>query len=231
MFTILRNPTKIHLDCFTWVTDLVKLYPILPAEQRLPGFFKKIPTTIKTPSGPHRGTLKTCPGVNDLFKQGLIIQAWSDIYLNWTSPNVYWEPQNSAESHSSLQWNNSSEFQEYYHFKLNSPWKFKEKTGAKFLMTNAHWHKNNSPYFVPNGVLEFKYQHTTNVNTWVNRNTFPKDTTISAGTELCQVIPLSDKQIVLHQHEISVDEYLKMQVVFYSFGAQYLKRRKILGGK
>jgi hypothetical protein len=65
----------------------------------------------------------------------------------------------------------------------------------------------------------------------VNRNTFPKDTTISAGTELCQVIPLSDKQIVLHQHEISVDEYLKMQVVFYSFGAQYLKRRKILGGK
>jgi len=107
MITILRNPTKIHIDCFTWVTDLVKLYPILHAEQRLPGFFKKIPTTVKTPSGPNRGTLKTCPGVNDLFKQGLIIQAWSDIYLNWTSPNVYWEPQNSAESHSPLQWNNA----------------------------------------------------------------------------------------------------------------------------
>lgn len=231
MITIFRRPSKIHIDCFTWVHDLPKLYPILHAKDRLPPFYKKVPTTIKTPSGPHRGTVKTCPGISDLYKNGLIIQAWSDIYLNWNSPNTYWEPKTAAESHSSLQWNNASELKEFYHFKLNSPWKFKEKTGVKFLMTNAFWHETQTPYFVPNGFLEFKYQNTTNVNTFVNRNTFPKETTIQAGTELCQIIPLSDKEIVLHQHEISQEEYLKMQVVFYSFNAQYLKVKKLLGGK
>lgn len=231
MITIFRKSSKLHIDCFTWVTNLPKLYPVLHASERVPSFYKKVPTTVKTPSGPHRGTIKTCPGVSDLYKNGIILQAWSDIYLNWTTPNVYWEPKNSAESHNSLQWNNASELKNFYHFKLNSPWKFKEKSGAKFLMTNVFWHDTSSPYFVPNGLLEFKYQYTTNVNTFVNINTFPKETTITAGRELCQIIPLSDKEIVLHQHEISVDEYLKMQVVFFSFNAQYLKVKKLLSEK
>jgi hypothetical protein len=231
MITIFRRPSKIHIDCFTWMHDLPKLYPVLQASECIPHFFKNIPSTVKTPTGPSRGTLRTCPGANDLFRSGIILQAWSDIYLNWKSPNVFWEPQGSAESHSSLQWNNSKELKDFYHFKLNSPWKFKEKTGVKFLMTNCFWHETTAPYFVVNGMLEFKYQNTTNVNTWVNRNQFPNETTITAGTPLAQIIPCSEKDIVLHQHQISMDEYLKMQVVFYSFNAQYLKRRKILGGK
>jgi hypothetical protein len=232
MITIFRRPNKIHVDCFTWVTDLPKLYPILLAGQRIPDFIKNIPTTVKTPTGPSRGTMKTCPGVNDLFKSGIIIQAWSDIYLNWANPNnLYAEPEGAAESHSSLQWNNVSSFKDLFHFKLNSPWKFKEKSGVSFLMTNTYWHHTNTPYFVPNGVVEYKYQYTTNVNTWVNKNSFPKEVTIPAGKELCQLIPFSEKEIVLHQHEISTNEFLKLKTVFFNFNAQYLKRKKILGSK
>lgn len=235
MFTIFRRPGKIHVDCFTYLPNLTKLFPVLYAHERIPVWHKTLPPTIKTPSGPMRGTMKTCPGVSDLFKKGMILQSWSDVYLDWSKPGasgLYWEPNDIGESHVSAQWNNSKAFEDYIHFKFLSPWKFVEKTEVKWLMLDTFWLDPNVKYVVPTGMLEYKYQHTTNVNMWIPKNAFPKNLTIPAGKELTQIIPLSDKDVVLHQHEIEESEYIRKYIgIQHTFAASYYKKKKLLESK
>lgn len=237
MFTFFRRPNKIHVDCFTYMPTLSQLYPPVLATEKVPTWWKSLTTTVKSPTGPMRSTMKTCPGVSDLFRTGIILQAWHDLYLDWSDQvtlptGVYWEPQDVGEVHSPSQWGNNSLFKDYVHFKFLSPWRFVEKTGVRWLFINPYWHDPNIKYHVPPGMLEYKYQHATNVNMFLPKNSFPKNLTIPVGTPLAHIIPMSDKDVVIHTHEISEDEYIKKYMgIPVSFTAQYYKKKKILESK
>lgn len=235
MFSIFRRPGKIHVDCFTYMPTLTDLFPVLLAEERIPSWHKGLSAVCKSPSGPMKGTMKTCPGVNDLFRTGIILQSWCDMYINWENPGnsgMYWEPQDKGESHHPLQWGDTPQFKNYFHFKFLSPWKFVEKTGIKWIMMNTFWHDTSQRYIVPAGMVEYKYQHTTNVNMFIPKASFPKNLTINAGKEISHIIPLSEKDIVLHQHEISETEYIRKYMgIPFSFTSQYYKKKKILQAK
>jgi hypothetical protein len=226
MFTIFRRPSKIYVDCFTDVEELPKFFPIQHASERMPPFWKNIPTTINFEGVP-RGTMKTCPGVSSLYRTGFIIQAWHDMWLSTENNQLTWQPEPTGESHNPLQWNNSS-FQNHHHLKMVSPWRIKEKTGVKFLFTNTLWHNEDFKPKVMNGIVDYKYQHTSSVNMFVPKNMFPKTQMITAGTELAQVIPLSDKDVVIKMHVVSSEELKKLQSWIWTFNGHFFKRKKLL---
>ena len=228
MFSIFRRPSVIHLDCFTPYEDVVKLFPISDASSYLPKWFKDIPPKVKY-QGPDRGTMRSCPGVNDLFKKGFIIPSWKDFYFEVQNGIANVVPQEDGENHHPSQWGKG--LADYSHVKLLAPWLIKEKTGVDFIFSNAYWYKNMHQAFVPNGIVNYKYQSSANINMLVHKNIFPKEFTIDAGEPIAHCIPLSDKNIKLHLHAVSRDEFEKLQPYGYGFANQYYRSKKILEGK
>jgi len=224
MFSIFNKLSTITLDCFTPVPELPELFPIVNSGKMLPDWFKNLPATASY-RGINRGTMKLCPGVSDYYKAGFIIPAWRDFQIQMNSgiPNVF--PEGAADIHNPIQWGNGLEG--YGHIKLVTPWRIKEKTGVKFLFTNSFWQKHRHQYFVPNGMIEYKYQHTANVNMVVSKNVFPNDFTIEAGDPLVQCIPFSDKKIKIKMHVLDPVEFAGIDSYHFTFAGNYYKSKKI----
>lgn len=225
MIDIFKRRSTIHLDCFTMIPEVVELFPIETSSKCLPQWWKELKSTVEY-QGPERGTLKRCPGIGDLFTSGFVIPAWRDFWFSTNSGMLTIRPENTADIHHPSQW--GSALKNYNHAKLISPWKIKEKTGTKFLFSNVFWYHNDHRFFVPNGVVEYKINHTTNVNIVIQKNIFPKEFYINAGQPLVQCIPLTDKKIKLHLHLINELEYTRMQSYHFTFSGQYYKVKKIL---
>jgi hypothetical protein len=222
-----KRPTLV-LDCFTYVPELETLFPIVPAEERLPPFWKKLSPTVNH-FGINRGTVRTCPGIGTLFKTGFILQNWHDYAISTEDNNFRWHPENMAEQHNSKQW--GEYLKSYHHLKLISPWRIKEKTGVNFLFTNCFWHDDEFKPTVVNGIVDYKYQYTTSVNMLVPKTMFPKTLTIPAGKELAHVIPLSESDVKIKMHTVSSIEYDRLNTYTFSFQGAYFKRKKILKDK
>lgn len=220
-----RRP-KIVLDCFTYLPELTKLFPLVLAEEKVPNFYKKLPSTVRH-NGPIRGTMKLCPGISTLFKSGFIIPCWADIFISTENNMLVWYPEDQAEAHNAKQWGENY-LKSYYHLKLISPWKIREKTGVNFVYTNTFWHDDEFKPLVVNGVVEYKYQNTTSVNMLIPKTIFPKEFTIPAGQPLAHVIPMSDKEIVLKLHEVPAPEFHNMWGYTFGLSGQYFRRKKIL---
>jgi len=231
MFSIFKKKSKIHIDCFTNFKGITTLFPIEPADKFVPNWFKNLPSTAESATGATVGTVKMCPGITETFKTGIVIPVWCDLFVDFSNNKVRTEPAEMADQHPSWQWGNNQVFKEFHHLKIGSPWRFKEKTGAKFMMTNTFWNNPSIDYIVPNGMIEFKYQTTTNINIWIPKGGFSpkKSFTLVAGTPLVQIVPLEDKEIVIHMHEVGDDEYFgdELDYIFTQSG-MYYKRKKIL---
>jgi hypothetical protein len=228
MFSIFKKSSTITLDCFTVLPELPELFPIVRAGEILPSWWKSLEPTANY-KGIDRGTMKMCPGVSDYFKAGFIIPSWRDfkIEINSGIPNVL--PEGSADIHNPVQWGKALDG--YGHVKLVSPWRIKEKSGVSFLFTNTFWHKHRHQCIVPNGVVNYKYQATTNVNILISKNAFPKEFVIDAGEPLVHCLPMSDQKLKIKMHVVSPEEYMQKDSYHFSFAGNYYKSKKILEGK
>lgn len=228
MFSIFNKKSTIHLDVFTFHPDLVKLFPVKLSAEFFPEWWKKLETK-KEHFGNDRPTMRTCPGVVDYFKAGFILPLWKDFTLEMNSGVIRVDPQEEAIPHHPGQWGNG--FPDYSHVKLVSPWRIQEKTGVNFLWTNTFWHKHFHNPFVPNGIVNYKYQTTTNVNLLMAKKSFPNKLLLEAGDPIAQIIPISDQKVKLHIQCLQKEEWMKLDIWQFSNQGNYYKRKKILQGK
>jgi hypothetical protein len=154
MFTFFHRKPVITVDCFTANEFVYEHTPIRHTNKHLPEWWKTLPPQklsdrqggLLNPKG--FSTMKNCVGFVDLFKTGAIIEHWSELSLRVTQEGVQWNasPSNmmNHESHFSAQYNHA--YKRYNHLKLNTPWVFKEKTGIKFLFTEATWLLEGHPF-------------------------------------------------------------------------------------
>lgn len=213
MFFFFKRKT-IVVDCFTTSPSAAGVAPIEKTAKFIPDWFKNLPSTIEAENKyglkiPF-STIKSCPGFLDLYKQGFIIPLWSDFIIE--TNNDAWRLQfanikYNVESHHSNQL--SSDFYEYHHVKLISPWTFREKTGVNFIFMNPMWNQVNNwkDYYIVPGNINFKYQNSSNVNMF-----FPKVESklhLKVNTPLIHVIPLSDHKIDIKIHIISEADHEK----------------------
>jgi hypothetical protein len=214
----------IVVDTFTYIGSAYELFRIELAKKSIPEWWKKLPTAIETANAyglsVDRSTMKSCPGITELYKNGIVIPLWSDLILETNSNNeirYQWAHDQSADIafHAPVQHGNS--FNNHIHFKIQSPWLIKETSGVNWTWLEPTWNilYEHSNIRVLPGVLNFKYQRDTNINIFVpkERQRFE----LEAGLPLAHLIPLSDKQIEIKHHLISKDEFTRMSNNIGSF--------------
>lgn len=221
MINFFIKRSKIVVDAFTANSDIFRMFPLMEAKDNPPSFYKNL-----QPESDKRN-MKYCAGLIDYYKSGFLIPNVVDIELRSNNREMLVNDSVKlfVESHPSHQHGNY--FKNHHHVKFNGSWYLREKTEVKFLMTNLFWHDYNFLPFVVNGVLDFKYQHGLNINTFMPKGTY--DYFIPAGKPLAQLIPLTEKEVVIKNHHISRGELLSNFDTFsFTKTAMYQKKKKFM---
>ena len=200
---------KIILDCFTYSDSVFNLYPIGKASNFFPEWFKKMPKEYPEKFYT-QSTLKKCPGFIDNFKNGFIIPLWSDLSIIINENKTYeWQfadYKTKIDYHDPRQWNSFANNNDFFQMKIEGMWRIKTKNDIKFMWSNPFWnHPLNKGFEICPGVVDFKYQHGTNINLFLDYK--PKKIFINHNTPMVHLFPLSEKEIVLKKHLISFDEF------------------------
>ena len=134
---------------------------------------------------------------------------WSDVTIKSNSQGwcyQFSDGKSSIVQHESVQY--GSNFPHFNHFKIMSPWILKEKTGVQFAFTQPTWNhldfKEN--IIILPGVENYKYQSSTNINMFLKKiDDYQYD--INFGTPIVHLLPLTDKNVKIHNHLISDEEF------------------------
>lgn len=230
--------SKITIDCFTDNFNAAEYFPIKEATSFYPDWWKNLDKThvVGEPSGIEiaKSTMKSCDGFIALYKHGFMIPLWSDLIVE-TQANgfryTFADELSQIGTHDYDQM--STEFIKYVHFKIQSPWFLKESKGVEFLFAQPSYNqvKTLSDFHILPGVVDFKYQHATNINFVAPRG---RRIQISAGSPVAHLIPLTEKEIELKIHMIDPTnmEDLKIKNTFYPFfRGSYKKIKKLIDEK
>jgi hypothetical protein len=216
---------KIHLDCFTSEDHVYEFFKIEHANKFYPDWWKKLPKEIVKEDISNGlapvSTMKRCQGMIDHYTSGFIMPFWTDAI-------VFMEPQGSGKfgwqsAHDSTdvvvhpieQRGDYLPESKYLHIKIFSPWYFSSNSDIKWGWNQPSWNfKELDQYWVLPGVLDYKYQHTTHINLALARD--PRERKrifINAGQPLVHLLPMTEKEVVVHNHLVSKDEMAKLKNV------------------
>jgi hypothetical protein len=228
---------KITVDAFTTNDHAHNFFPVEKASSFIPKWLANTPAhyTIANEHGAvfKNPTIKRCVGLQDIYKQGLIIPLWSDAALTVKANGDYaWmfaDQNTSAQAHPRQQYSNG--FDNLLHLKILSPWMFREKTGVNFVWTQPTWNMLDLIHniSIPPAVINYKYQIGTHINML-----FPKvagNIELFAGQPMAHIIPLSDSYLEVKTHIISDQEKQKLDRVYNtasSFLAKYVHNKKLM---
>lgn len=233
MFNFFSRKNTVVVDCFTASPNAHDLFPIDEANQFFPEWWKKLPNKIQTETNSglpvDQRTMKGCIGFTNLYTYGFIIPLWSDLLLQTHGQNYSYQ---FADNQSLIGFHPLDqmgvEFSQYTHVKLVSPWRIKEKTGVNFLYTGTPW---NHPHdlttqVIPPGLVEYKYQHTTNVNMLLKKG---QRYSFSAGRPMAHLMPMTEKEIDIRLHLVGPNELMRVMNnnSFPFFVNGYIESRKI----
>lgn len=222
---------KIIVDCFTYNTTVYDYFPILPATNHFPNWWAdlKKPTDLVP-----NLNLKTCQGLIGLYQTAFTMRAWSDLAVTVgpiSDPKFnirFADNDSSAVPHGADQWGNWLPEKEWQHLKIISPWVIKSKSDTKFLMTDPMWSRTSlKDYTVLNGVLDFKYQVTSNINLMIPRpDSVYREFLIPVGSPLVHLVPLTEKQVEFKSHLISREEFERKNTRSLSFINNFKKNKQ-----
>ena len=223
---------KIILEVFTnqqYVMD--QCQPTL-AKNFIPEWWKTLPasrteTNLYTDGSPVPiSSMKQCPAINEILKQGVIFPSWCELHLKADKmgrldQRVF--PEHTALlPHDEQDWNFHKP--DYAHVKVGAPWLIKEATGVKWLWIKPEWHmKEPTAYWGVPGIVEYKYQHAVLNNIMVKHGTSVK---INTGDPWLQIIPMSEKPIEVRCQLVSAAEMNRLNSTNISAVGSYHKSIK-----
>jgi len=189
------------------------------ANEFYPEWWKKLPKENLDANFYPAPTMKTCTGLIEHYQNGLILQMWSDVMFEMESygnKNFKWQfadERTLAEEHNASQYRGylNDHTLDFSHIKIISPWYVYCKEEIPFLFLDAPWHGMNDNYRMMPGTLDFKYQHSTNINLFLRHKEQKNRFMIEAGTPIIHLVPLSEKKLIVHHHLISEEEYFKKE--------------------
>ena len=214
MFDFFTRRKTITVDCFTANTNAYDLFPIDRAKQFFPSWFKKLPSTTEVESGAgvpiKQRTMKGCVGLTSLYTTGFIMPLWSDLVVQTHGQNYsYQYADNTSEIgfHSLDQL--GTEFAQYTHIKLISPWRIREKSGINFLYTGLPWShpRDIMTQHTPPGMVEYKYQHTSHINMLLRKG---QRYDFDAGRPMVHLMPITEHNVELKLHVVGPNELMRV---------------------
>lgn len=241
LFNFLKKDVVLH--CYTARPEVYNFAPIKKASAFLPDWWKELPKTYKRENAMQEfGTMKMCSGFTDLYSKGFIMPLWSDVKVmigkkgeqDQNAPAYRYQFSDLVSKmghHPTSQHNDAYPLTNYQHLKLTSPWVFACEEDIDFLQIQPFWNFSQpEKMFAPPGVVSFKYQVGTNINTfWVREN---EDVThdMPFMQPLLQYIPLTEKKVTLKLHLVSDAEFLRIGSIStpVTFLNKYKHNKKLL---
>ena len=202
IFFFKKKPIVLH--CATKRTEVLQLAPIQRASKYLPGWWKELPDSVRTPDNLHAiTTMKGCVGFKDHYSRGVMLPMWSDLALEigplGTNDYRYQfsDLRSEISTHPAYQHNNTFETSKYQHLKFRSPWVFVCEEETEFLFMSPLWSFMffSTMRLLP-GTINFKYQGS-NINFMVERLEAQQNIQIPFLEPLVHIVPLSDRPIKL----------------------------------
>lgn len=225
---LLFRKKKVALKAYTYQSCAFSNFPIARSHRFYPEWWKELPQTHTEQHGPltlEYSTMRKCAGFVDNFKHGITIPLWSDVKIR-VMENGEWvgrfadSSARPLESHPVFQY--GSAFDHLIHIKFASPWIIvdEENTGTEFYMTGCFWNNPSmSDYFhTCPGITNFKYQNGVLINAFLSKT--PREFLITAGTPMCQFIPLTERPIELKTELVKFEEWAQINDRF-SAGAKF----------
>jgi len=224
------------VDCFTDDPSAYEYHAITPAIEFYPEWWKKMPgqqpvpdkngLTVDTP------TIKKCIGFMNLYQKGVVLPLWSSIVIETSSNNYRYS---FAKQHFNKdlpladyhpEWQTGPAFDNFLHMKLGSPWFLMQNKYCEYLFQPMTWNTIDAwhQYTVLPGIMDFKYQNSTNVNLFLEKNS---RINIEAGTPMYQIIPVTDDDIIFKNHLVDSNEINKIYHNRYgSYSNSYKNKKK-----
>ena len=213
----LFKPKPIYIDCFTANASAHEYAPIQLANHFIPEWWKQLPKSFNLEyEKPHPplvvSTMRRCAGFVNIYSRGLMLPLWSDLSIKATLEGVvgwrYADRESNCDSHYPQEVGPMLEEANVTHIKIVSPWTFYCKENVQWYFTQPIWnHKVTNDFYVPSGIINYKYQGTTHINIFIRRQ--DHFFTIEHGTPMAHIVPLSDRPIKIKNHLLSKEEYQK----------------------
>jgi len=203
-----------------------------------PQWWKGVANTIieKTQNGIEieRDSIKSCSGFIDFYKHGIVLPLWSDLVIEtWKSGNYQYAYAdfNSPPiiSHPSEQYGNL--LNDLIHIKIETPWRFKEKTGIYFACIEPTWNyldKDITMNILP-GIVQYNINSSTAVNIFL-----PKDhqkLVFKYNDPLYHFVPLTEHNVEIKTHLLDDKEFDKINqwsVHRFKFRKNYSLKKKMI---
>ncbi len=239
MISFLFKRKKIHLDVFTDRPGVFQLFPIDYSTRFFPEWWKKLPKEYYQETNNRlASTMKRCEGFTDYYKNSVSIPLWTDLMLNIRSEfdavNCEFSDSNTImNTHDYRQMQGLMIDKKFKHVKIISPWLFKTKEDIVWSWSQPIWNFDD-PFsiIVPPAGINFKYQLSTHINMFVNME-HDKVMMLPCGIPIVNLMPMTEKDVVLHTHLIDSQEYFAMNDISYpaSFTNKYRNMKRILHSK
>lgn len=220
MFDIFKKNKKIILDCFCVIDYVYDYAPIDYGSKFYPTWWKETPS-IKDDD---TLTIKNCTGFIDFYKKSVVIPSWFDMELEIFSDDDpqkrYYSYESSnrdtldTDSHHQMQFEKFA-LKNGHNMKLTSPWAFKTKENICWTWTQPTWNLRNNlrNFTVLPAVVNYKYQHSTNINFFMITDEKSKKTRIEPRTPLVILHPMTEREIEIKNHLVEEKEFKRLMNV------------------
>lgn len=214
IFNILKK-NYVELDLYTHDNNSYEYARIDYSWKYIPEWFKKTDQYYGD-EGNLITTIKKCPGFKEYYKKGIAIPISSDIMIEYevdgnnlsfrhqvSNPNV------KITNHPNEQFSKFSN-KMGFNVKINIPWLIKLKKGnnVDFSMSDCFWSRNSFDYYIMPGLVRFKYQFVSQINTFVSVGNKKKGKVLFYGGEPLAIYhPMTEKEIILNHHLVSLDDF------------------------
>lgn len=206
----------------------------------LPSWFKNLPHHLPIKTGYDVefdiSSVKKCPGIRTNLFNGFIIPMWSDLYIKVMPDKTYYY--NTADEKTSCHSHMPDQFKGFYdshvHIKIASPWRIKTHKEIKFYWTEPYYfHQEPRSFVIMPALMEFYYQHTTNIHIFAPVKKEPYTIKLQAGDPLIQLIDTGDNKLPIEYDNPDLATFSQSYKVpgETSFTNFYGKMRKLIKGK
>jgi len=211
MFSILKR-NWVDLFCYTNNKTTYEYFPIAPAREFIPDWWKEIANDTVIPgfekqiksNSIKEKTMKRCPGIIEYYKKGFMLPLWSDLEFLINEEGVSLSMaqaigEKGYEIHPTWQRGQFLSENVWKSVKLISPWTFETKENINFLYLQPHWNLNNlnKNILIPNGLIDFFFQNEIHIQSFINQE-YKELISIDAGIPMIHLVPLTDKKVKLH---------------------------------
>ena len=234
----LNRKPKLLFSCKPDFYSAFELYKPTYAAEFSPPWLKQVPALydkqdengITIPGA----SIKRCPGLQWTLTSGFMLPLWTDIALTINPNGTYGfqcaDNKTWLTSHPHEQM--PGFFPGYTHIKIISPWSIRCSEAIKFYWTNPYYYYNRpTKFIIAHGMMEYKYNHSSNINLFFPLENEPYKFMIKAGEPMVHMIDTNFTEFDVEY------ELLKDNLEYYaknnndsvtSYVGDYFKRRKKL---